>query len=129
MLGDYFLALDQFEWGSQVIEDCGLDYSSVASYRWVASKVPEALRDPSLPYSYHRAVASLSHEDIAYALGEASKGLDWTQFGALVAQIKGTVPREPKPPKAIGAAVDLCNDAVGRLWTQADADRVREYLT
>jgi hypothetical protein len=26
--------------------------------------------------------------------------------GPLVAQIKGTVPKEPKPPKAIGAAID-----------------------
>ena len=92
MLGDYFLALDSFEFGSQVIDDTGIPYSSISAYRWVSSKVPPDLRDPSLPYSYHRAVASLSHEDIAYALGEASKGLDWTQFGALVAQIKGTVP-------------------------------------
>jgi hypothetical protein len=53
----------QFEYGSQVIEDCGLDYSSVSQYRWVSSKIPPDLRDPSLPYSYHRAVAALSHED------------------------------------------------------------------
>jgi hypothetical protein len=62
MLGDYFLALDSFDYGSQVIEDCGLDYSSVSQYRWVSSKIPPDLRDPSLPYSYHRAVAALSHE-------------------------------------------------------------------
>ena len=129
MLGDYFLALDSFEFGSQVIDDTGIPYSSISAYRWVSSKVPPDLRDPSLPYSYHRAVASLSHEDIAYALGEASKGLDWTQFGALVAQIKGTVTKEPKPPKAIGAAIDHSNNMVGQVWQQSDADTVRDYLT
>ena len=129
MLGDYFLALDQFEWGSQVVEDCGLDYSSVSQYRWVSSKIPPDLRDPSLPYSYHRAVAALSHEQIAYALQLAvEEALDWTQFQALVSEIKGTLPREPKPPRAIGAAIDHSNDAVGRLWLQEDADLLREYL-
>jgi hypothetical protein len=66
---------------------------------------------------------------IAYALRGRQGVLDWTQFQALVAEIKGTVPREPKPPKAIGAAIDHSNDAVGRLWLQqSDADTVREYL-
>ena len=129
-LGDLFLALDSYEFGSQAIESTGLDYSTVSQYRWVASKIPPDLRDPSLPYSYHRAVAALSHERQAYALQLAvEESLSWVQFQTLVSEIKGVTPREPRPPKAIGAAIDHSNDAVGRLWTQSDADTVRDYLT
>jgi hypothetical protein len=131
LIGDLLLALEAFEGeGSQAIEASGLDYSTVNKYRWVARSIPVPFRDLSIAFSYYEKVASLSEEQIAICLTRLqAESLDWLQFCAMVAETKGQLPKEPKPPKAIGAAIDHCNSKVGEVFTQDDADLIREYLT
>ena len=72
-IGDW-LNFGEKTWGKkyeEALEKTGLDYQTLADYKWVAAKVPFSLRNEKLGFHHHRHVADLPREKQAYLLQKA----------------------------------------------------------
>lgn len=119
-LGDY-LAYGEARWPdkwAQVIEATGYSEQTLKNALWVSTRIPPSERRLDVPFSQHRAVASLDPQPRRKLLDEAAtRNLSEYEVRTRVREIKaevaagGTAP-PPAPERTLD---DLLRDALGRL--------------
>lgn len=122
-LGD-FINFGEAKWGKTYDEAqrlTGFDYSTLATYAWVARQIPLSLRRENLAYSIHKEVAGLPEE-------QQRAWLDVAEFEQLtVAEFRTrlrryTAPTAPAAPVTSSSAAPLPAAAL----RNAEADQARQ---
>lgn len=114
-IGDFILYVEATfgERGSQVVDpDCGWTEDSLRVYRWVAEKVPPAMRRPELSYRHHQLVARLPPATQQRRLEQAATH-HWSSAELGRALRKGDAPDATECWLLV-----LCKDAADRTTLQ-----------
>lgn len=135
-IGDVVMYSDR-SWGqmyTEAIRNTGLDYNTLANYKWVAGRVDPSRRCPSLGFAHHREVAKLSPGDQERLLARAeAEGWSSTTLSYEVQRLVHEAKRPAGSPLLSGlhygdpleTMATLPNESIDLLLTHPPAPAVR----